>query len=35
MKTVKIAAFLFFGAIVAPGMQAQIKHVEMRLEGMT
>lgn len=35
MKAVKIAAFLFFGAIVAPGMQAQIKHVEMRLEGMT
>lgn len=35
MKALKIAAFLFFGAIVAPGMQAQVRHVEMRLEGMT
>lgn len=35
MKALKIAAFFFLGAIIAPGMQAQIRHVEMRLEGMT
>lgn len=35
MKAAKIAAILFVGALFAPGLQAQIKHVEMRVEGMT
>jgi hypothetical protein len=35
MKAAKIAAVLILGALFAPGMQAQIRHVEMRVEGMT
>jgi hypothetical protein len=35
MKTAKIAAILMLGALFAPGSQAQIRHVEMRVEGMT
>lgn len=35
MKTAKIAAIFFVAAIFAPGLQAQIRHVEMRVEGMT
>lgn len=35
MKALKISALLLLGALFAPGMQAQIKHVEMRVEGMT
>ena len=35
MKPVKLAAIFLFSAILAPGLKAQITHVEMRLEGMT
>lgn len=36
MKINKFALLLLLGvAIVAPVSQAQIKHVEMRVEGMT
>lgn len=35
MKIVKWAAILMLGTIFAPCMQAQIRHVEMRIEGMT
>jgi hypothetical protein len=31
----KIALLIFFGALSAPLAQAQIKHIEMRVEGMT
>ena len=35
MKITKFALLLFLGATIAPISQAQIKHVEMRVEGMT
>lgn len=35
MKSLRLAAIVVLGALFAPGMQAQIRHVEMRLEGMT
>jgi hypothetical protein len=35
MNTKSIALLLLFGAMVAPVSQAQIKHIEMRVEGMT
>jgi hypothetical protein len=35
MKTRKIALLLLLGSIWAPVAQAQIKHIEMRVEGMT
>jgi hypothetical protein len=31
----KVALLILLGAIVAPVTQAQIKHIEMRVEGMT
>jgi hypothetical protein len=31
----KVALFILLGSIVAPIAQAQIKHIEMRVEGMT
>lgn len=35
MKMPKIAMMILLGAFFAPCIQAQIKHVEMRVEGMT
>ena len=31
----KLALLILLGSIVAPTAQAQIKHIEMRVEGMT
>ena len=31
----KLAVLILLGSIVAPMAQAQIKHIEMRVEGMT
>jgi hypothetical protein len=31
----KLATLLLLGAALAPVSQAQIKHIEMRVEGMT
>ncbi len=36
MNTKKIALLVLFGSmVVVPAAQAQIKHIEMRVEGMT
>ncbi|MGH9724656.1 MAG: hypothetical protein ACRD41_06280, partial [Candidatus Acidiferrales bacterium] len=35
MNTRKFALLLLLGSMVVPVAQAQIKHVEMRVEGMT
>lgn len=35
MNTRKLALLLLLGAAFAPASVAQIKHVEMRVEGMT
>ena len=35
MKTSKFAQFVLLGAMVATLAQAQVKHIEMRVEGMT
>jgi hypothetical protein len=37
MKTQKLALFILVGLLgsIAPACQAQIKHIEMRVEGMT
>lgn len=35
MGTKRIALLLFLGCMLAPVSQAQIKHIEMRVEGMT
>ena len=35
MKTKRAALLLFLGCVIAPVSQAQIKHIEMRVEGMT
>lgn len=35
MNTGKIALLLLLGAVFVPVSQAQIKHIEMRVEGMT
>jgi hypothetical protein len=35
MKRNRIALLLLLGCILAPVSQAQIKHIEMRVEGMT
>lgn len=36
MKTKNVALLVLLGAmVVAPAAQAQIKHIEMRVEGMT
>ena len=31
----RVALLLLLGCVIAPVSQAQIKHVEMRVEGMT
>jgi hypothetical protein len=31
----KLALLILLGSIIAPITQAQIKHIEMRVEGMT
>lgn len=35
MSTKKFALFVLLGLAVVPSAQAQIKHIEMRVEGMT
>jgi hypothetical protein len=35
MNTKKLALLALFGSMVVPVAQAQIKHIEMRVEGMT
>jgi hypothetical protein len=35
MNSKRIALLLLFGCTLAPFSQAQIKHIEMRVEGMT
>ena len=35
MHTKKFALFVLLGCALVPRSQAQIKHIEMRIEGMT
>jgi hypothetical protein len=35
MKTRRFALLVLLGSMVVPVTQAQIKHIEMRVEGMT
>ena len=35
MNATKLALMLLLGSVLAPVSQAQIKHIEMRVEGMT
>lgn len=35
MSTKRIVLLLLLGCMLAPVSQAQIKHIEMRVEGMT
>lgn len=35
MSAKRIALLLLLGCVLAPLSQAQIKHIEMRIEGMT
>jgi hypothetical protein len=35
MNTRKLALLFLLGSVFAPFAQAQIKHIEMRVEGMT
>jgi hypothetical protein len=35
MRVKKFALLLLLGSIFVPAAQAQIKHIEMRVEGMT
>lgn len=35
MRIKKFALLVLLGSMVAPAAQAQIKHIEMRVEGMT
>ena len=35
MNTREIALLFLMGCVLAPVSQAQIKHIEMRVEGMT
>jgi len=35
VNTRKLALLFFLGSIFVPTLQAQIKHIEMRVEGMT
>ncbi len=35
MNTKKLALLALLGSMVGPVSQAQIKHIEMRVEGMT
>ena len=35
MKSKTLALFVLLGCALAPVSQAQVKHIEMRVEGMT
>jgi hypothetical protein len=35
MNTRRLASMLLLGSVFVPASQAQIKHIEMRVEGMT
>ena len=35
MKSKKLAVLLLLGCVFVPKLEAQIKHIEMRVEGMT
>jgi hypothetical protein len=35
MNTRRLALLFLLGAVLLPAAQAQIKHIEMRVEGMT
>jgi hypothetical protein len=35
MNTSKLALLFLFGSVLVPLSKAQIKHIEMRVEGMT
>jgi hypothetical protein len=35
MNPKKLALLALLGSMLVPGAQAQIKHIEMRVEGMT
>lgn len=35
MKRKYLGALLLLGCVFVPALQAQIKHIEMRVEGMT
>jgi hypothetical protein len=35
MHTKQIASLVLFGSMVVPVAQAQVTHIEMRIEGMT
>jgi hypothetical protein len=35
MNTRELALLFLLGSVFVPGTQAQIKHIEMRVEGMT
>jgi hypothetical protein len=35
MNTRKLALLFLLGSVFVPVLQAQIKHIEMRVEGMT
>jgi hypothetical protein len=35
MRVKKFALLVLLGSMIAPVAQAQIKHIEMRVEGMT
>jgi hypothetical protein len=35
MDTRKLALLILLGSLLSPVTQAQIKHIEMRVEGMT
>jgi hypothetical protein len=35
MNTKRVALLLVLGCVIAPVSQAQIKYIEMRVEGMT
>ena len=35
MKRRNLALLLLLGCVLVPQLQAQIKHIEMRVEGMT
>jgi hypothetical protein len=35
MKRTKLAVLLLLGCVFVPKLGAQIKHIEMRVEGMT
>jgi hypothetical protein len=35
MKARRLALLFFFGSVLVPLSKAQVKHIEMRVEGMT